>query len=275
MSVAGLNKHPEEILGVSHLVLAVHDLEAPESFLHGHGYSKYGEVRLLPNPVAKAPFVFETLASSFSMKLLISKARRPPIELLSENQSGTNGSFHGESCFEAVLGENGDKGVDAVLNAVERGFPASIKGFRVLGACARSAGVAGLIIYSRDLALTLSLWNLLGFREEVVCPGVLRLKIPGFVGGSSELPVYFSEDPSKPEGSYLDGSGIVCLSFFCRDADRLRLRLKEAGYFVGDCFNLAPFQNPLRIFFARNVSGEIYEFLSVVRKRKESWKIPE
>jgi len=90
-----------------------------------------------------------------------------------------------------------------------------------------------------------------------------------------EKPGEKTEDPSKPEGSYLDGSGIVCLSFFCRDADRLRLRLKEAGYFVGDCFNLAPFQNPLRIFFARNVSGEIYEFLSVVRKRKESWGIPE
>ena len=109
---------------------------------------------------------------------------------------------------------------------------------------------------------TLPLWRLLGVEPERAAGGLTRLSVRG-IRSSQRLHVYLRADRSAPGVAHLNDGGVVCLSFFCRDADRLRDALASAGYDAGECFDIQPFEAPLRIFFMRNASGEIYEFLSV------------
>jgi hypothetical protein len=90
--------------------------------------------------------------------------------------------------------------------------------------------------------------------------GVVLSEGPG--AESEEIRNLLSGDREKAEAGHLDGVGVVCLSLFCRDADHLRATLSDRGYEAGDCFTSIPFGTPLRIFFMRNVTGEIYELLS-------------
>ncbi len=87
-----------------------------------------------------------------------------------------------------------------------------------------------------------------------------KVIIPASAVGAS-LRVCFETAPARP--TTLDQPGWVCLSLLCTNADRLREHLVGAGFAPGKCFTVAPFGQPLRVFFLRNRSGELYEFLSL------------
>lgn len=220
---------PKEIFGVSHLVMAVEAIQDGEKFLSPLGYKPYGELPKAANPKEKAPFIFEALAETFSMKLLVHSKGYSPIELLKENNKENQLLAMHPPCFNLQL--------DPLK----------------------------LFVHTSSLEKTLPFWESLGFQPDRIEPGIAYLKIGGVLP-SQRLEVGFVADRKESSKDYLNQKGIVCLSFLCQDVSRVRAVLKEKEYFVSDCFFLKPFETAFQIFFARNESGEIYEFLSIRRQ---------
>lgn len=226
---------PKEIFGVSHLVLAVKEIQEGEKLLSPLGYQPYGEIPKAANPKEKAPFIFNTLSDTFSIKLLVHPKGYSSIELLMERNDENHEVVKKSPCFEFQF-----------------------EPFR-------------LLVHCSDLERTLPFWRALGFQPEYVEPNGASVKIGG-VMPSHRLEVRFIVDREEETKDYLNQRGFVCLSFLCQDVWRVRKVLEKKGYLVSDCFSLKPFETPFQIFFARNHNGEIYEFLSVHRKQTERKK---
>jgi hypothetical protein len=255
-----------EILGVSHLVLGTKEMVTAEQFLARYGHSKYGEMEVVPNPPEKAPFVAGTLSRTFDMKLMVSPAGGPPVELLVENNERGRQDTEEPQDFEAVLAAKGDLEPQELLESLGRERSVPFVGFREVGSDPRFRGIAALLVHCQGLDVALPLWRALGYEAIPLGSGVANINIRGAMP-TNRLNVYFVVDKSRSEIGYLNRPGIVCLSLFCRDSDRLRSLLSERGFFVGECFTLEPFGHTFRTFFVRNTNGEIYEFLSVVREK--------
>lgn len=126
---------------------------------------------------------------------------------------------------------------------------------------AQPAGTSqAILVYCRRLEECLPLWHALGFdvRRQF---GAATVHVRGPRSGQSTS-VFLIETGLDYPQSALDQTGIVCLSFLCKDVRRLRQRLVARDVTAGECFTLAPLGRSLTIFFVRNATGEIYEFLS-------------
>jgi hypothetical protein len=249
-----------EILGTSHIVYAVRDVAKAGRRLAGNGYAEHGSNAASPNPPAKAPFIAGPLADTAEMNLVVSAAGAPALEMTCEPASPGAPIF-----FEAVLSEEPLCDPAIVRAALEEDPPEGLPGFRRPASVARATGVGALVLHACSEEATLGLWRTLGVEPEKA-DGMLRLRVRG-IRSSQRLHVYLRADRREAGIAHLNDGGVVCLSFFCKDADSLREALMRAGYEVGDCFDITPFDAPLRVFFMRNVSGEIYEFLSVSLRR--------
>jgi len=249
-----------EILGISHLVFSVRDVAEAEHWLGANGYVEHGSNASCPNHPAKSPFIAGPMAEFAKMKLMVAPNGSPAIEMTCEPAAEQPTTF-----YEAVLSENPLCGGDTVRTSLRDDAPAGLDGFRCTGSSSRVGGVGALVLHCRSTLETLPLWHALGVSEEILDGGLVRIRVRGF-RSNNQLHIYLISDRTDMAVANLNDGGIVCLSFFCRDADRLRAALAEAGYDVGDCFTLSPFGSPLRIFFMRNTSGEVYEFLSVAAR---------
>ena len=198
------------------------------------------------------------------MKLMVSSGGAPPVELLVENNGvGWRGREEATN-LEAVLAANSNLKPRELLDSLSGEGTIPFSGFRRVGADASLNGVAALVIHCHQLDSALSLWRTLGYQFSQLEHDIAHIKVRGAMP-SNQLDVYFVADRCRPATGFLDRSGIVCLSLFCKNAELLRSTLEESGFFVGPAFTLDPFGRPFRMFFARNESGELYEFLSVAR----------
>lgn len=251
---------PARILGVSHVVVGVADLDAAQRFLNSIGYFLHGSVDAEANDVAKSPFVSGPLAPTFAMRLMVGPSGYAPLELLHEHRADP-GSRKVDARFEAVLGSWAGECAPDAFDHLDS-TPAPFSGLRQRFDGGGPAGVGGLVMRCRDLGACLPLWETLGIPHVAITPRIARINIRGALP-SNRLTLYAIADGVERAAGYLDRDGVVCLSLWCSDADRLHAELRARGYVPGDCFTAAPMGRDLRVFFMRNASGEVYEFISL------------
>jgi hypothetical protein len=251
-----------QLLGVSHLVLSVSEPSVSEPVLEALGYAEHEANENCPNPREKAPFLSGPLLDTCAMRLMLPANGSPAIEVLRGAEAPLP-SPH----FEGILSEAPAANSEEVRNALAEKCEPAIPGLSRPPGAEGKRGIGALLIHVDALETALPLWRTLGYTEEDVDPGVRRVGVRG-LRASNRLDLYFVEDRETMEMGQLDAAGLSCLSLFCRDADRLRATLSDRGYEVGGCFTLNPFGTALRIFFMRNASGEIYEFLSIANPRE-------
>lgn len=244
------------VLGVSHLVLSVADLDAAEAFAAACGYGRRGEVSRGDNPAQKASVVDGPLSDYFDMRLMSSGSGLPTLELLREG--GTDPVPRPAGRFTALLSHDEPSAEEARASV---DAAAAFPGFRRLGSGA--ARLLSVVVRCADVAASLAFWERLGMTPEDLGSGIRRVQVRGLTPSARMSLVFVPGTADEP--GYLNREGLSCLSFFCRDADALRAALAVSGCEVSDCFDLAPFGRSLRVFFARPESGELYEFLAVGR----------
>jgi hypothetical protein len=250
-----------ELLGVSHLVLSVSEPSTSEPALEALGYGEHEANENCPNPREKAPFLSGPLLDTCAMRLMLPANGSTAIEVL-RGAKASPALPH----FEGVLSEESAASPADVRTALAKRHEVVIPGLSRPPGADGKRGVGALLIHVDALETALPLWRTLGYAEEDFDSHVRKVAIRG-LRASNRLDLYFVEDREKIEMGHLDVAGVVCLSLFCRDADRLRATLSDRGYEVGGCFTLTPFGTALRIFFMRNATGEIYEFLSIANSR--------
>ena len=257
VSKAASRARSSEILGVSHLVLSVDEMAEATGRFEEIGYREHGSNEVCPNPPEKAPFIDGPIAASVALKLLVVDKGLPAIELIREPRRSSRPAAFEPLLSTKPLAHSGDEAAGGHRGAIAR----SLSG-------AGDPATAALILHCPSWDETLPLWRALGFDEETIDEQTVHVVVPSLRRGN-ELNVYLVRDREESTACHLNDGGFVCLSLFCKDADRLRSELADAGHDVGECFDLDPFGSSLRIFFMRNRSGEIYEFLSVGRARRK------
>jgi hypothetical protein len=250
-----------ELLGVSHLVLSVSEPSASGPALEALGYGEHEANENCHNPREKAPFLLGPLHDTCSMRLMVPANGSPAIEVL-----GSSMASAAQPHFEVVLSERPRAEPEEIRNVLSDDREIVVPGLSRPRGAEGKLGTGALLVHVNELEAALPLWKTLGCAEEPSDSGMRKIVIRG-LRASNRLGLYFIDDREKAEVGHLDGVGLVCLSLFCRDADRLRATLHDCGYEVGDCFTLTPFRTSLRIFFMRNMTGEIYEFLSIANSR--------
>ncbi len=254
--------HAREVVGISHVVIGVGGVEETERALHAYGYVTRGAIEGGENPAAKAPFVTGQLLPAFSMRLLVSALASPPLELLTED-GGRPAARPAAS--DAILAATLQPSVARVLEALQSPEAVIAPGLRTVTPAIRPQGVAAVAVRSADVDASLALWRVLGLDPAAAGPGIFTAAVAGPTA-SSRVALYL--DRGAPGPGYLNQAGMVCLSFWCRNVDRLRRMLEPIGCELGEPFSIAPFGRPLRGIFARAAGGEVYEFLVPERARK-------
>lgn len=241
-----------KLLGISHLLVSTESLHPYEASLARVGYERHISQPRYPNPAAKAPFLVGLLSEFFEMSFLRASGAGtkvfPAVELLRESHDAVPGAtpLHAELSWPDPL-------ADAPACA----------GLTV----ARSdAGPEATVrVACRDLRAGFDFWCWLGADGEWGEDGHALVRLRNRLLGPS-LCLRLEAAADQPLAS-LDQRGLVALAFVCRDAAALRAAMAaETGAHVGECFEMAPLGKPLKLFFARSPSGEIYEFLSPVSR---------
>ncbi len=258
-----------EILGVSHIVVGVNDLQPAEQCLMRHGYSVKNRAGDEPNPVQKAAFVRGALTKEHDIELLASPIPTPLIELV-RPKGAARGAVVADASpvYEVILGEAEDHGEtledSSVREAIENGEPAGINGLTMLPGSAGVLCVVARVIRCKALDQSLEIWRDLTIDPRQVAAGMARVDIAGPLPGN-RLAFFLMEDEKRKDRAYLDEAAVACPSMICKDASRLAESLDAKGHDVCERFAFSPFGLPLEIFFARTPSGELYEFLSLGR----------
>jgi len=250
-----------ELLGVSHLVLSVSEPSVSGPALEALGYGEHEANESCQNPREKAPFLSGPLHDTCAMRLMVPANGSPAIEVL-----GSSKASAAHPHFEVVLSEQHGAEPEEIRNVLSEDREIVVPGLSRPRGAEGKLGTGALLIHVNEIDAALPLWKTLGCAQEPFDSGMRKVSIRG-LRASNRLGLFFVNDRENAEAGYLDGVGLVCLSLFCKDADRLRATLHDCGYEVGDCFTLAPFRTSLRVFFMRNTSGEIYEFLSIANSR--------
>ena len=220
------------ILGVSHLVMSSAHPDEEVTALAQYGYELSHARDDVPNRTAKAPFLFGDLPETTIMRLARSSRSFPLIEVVRENSRTLGKGEHfapGKSGFELDLDQ-----VETPVVTIECEDPEKAAGLW------KAVGAGEISVDPNGHAVT--------FAGNAVCAG-LRIK--------------YVEGAIVNTPTFLNHEGLVCVAFLCRNADALRAHLDAKRFEVGKCFDLVPVETPLRLFFMRNRSGEIYEFLSL------------
>ena len=220
------------------MVFSVRDVATSEAALVANGYEEHGSNPRCTNHPAKAPFVSGPLAASAEMKLMVASNGFPALEMICEPAGGEAPAF-----FEAILSGEPLCDADTVRASLREDPPPGLHGFHRSRTLRRAGGVGALVLHCRSTAESLSLWHVLGVREEALDDGLARVTVRGF-RVNNRLNVYLLADRTEAGVGHLNDGGIVCLSFFCKDADRLRARLAAEGFEAGECFTLSPFDAP-------------------------------
>lgn len=236
-----------KILGVSHLALTVRNPVAAEDYLCRLGYRVGNRSLNAENPPEKARFLALDFKPKVDIALFVAEPGVPAIEMLSEQGDMATGPAGFSAAF--LLGSGGGRPTlwRPGISSIGEGDLATVK--LTVGCLALEDG--------------LTLWRELGFVPTATGPESARVAISRtIVGGSASLEFVKA---AKAGPSFLDQEGLICLSLLCTDAKRLCWSMEALGYETSPPFVLSPFGRSLDVFFLRNASGEMYEFLSPSR----------
>lgn len=218
------------ILGISHLVVSSQNIDATVAGLSRQGYTINGARDDMPNMEPKQAFISNDMPRTTTVRLLVSNGKSPAVEVVRENGPDNQELAVGTPPFSAA-----DK-------------PATDPHI--------------VTVRTPDPLLSLSMWRTIGIQPTEAADGTNNI----FFQGGFTTPAFqlsFIHDPEMVAGPrWLNQDGMVCVSFLCRDVDALNTLLEDKGYEVSPCFDLTPFDRSFRLFFVRNKSGEIYEFLT-------------
>ncbi len=221
------------IIGPSHLVIATLNPDDMGRYLAKAGYQGNHYAPGLKNPQAKAPFIQGELSLLCDMVLFTSNNGLPPIELLSEPQATFAGTDQA-TAFEPL----------SIPDDME--------------------GPIEIRVRCQNPAKAASFWRAAGGGKEKPENKAARLSFDRNIAAPAMDLVYVRSE-EHPSTTWLNTPGLSAVSFLCRDASSLRDDLDSRGYECGEVFKIAPFGKKLSVFFARNLSREIYEFLSLDR----------
>jgi hypothetical protein len=219
------------VLGVSHLVLAQIDFDAVEGMLAAQGWRRLVDLPTCDNAEGKAPFVAAPMSAASAMRLLAGPPGLPAVELIAEGDGRRAAAA--QPAFSWRYGGEPPAATATVTVECRGG--------------------------TREAALRL--WRDIGLDAAEDGDGAATITIPRtLVGAGATLRLVESPEAAHP--TWLDQSGLVCVSFFVTAAEPLRRLLEERGYEVGEMFTVAPLGRPMDVFFVRGAAGELYEFLS-------------
>lgn len=265
-SASGLTVRPfkNELIGVSQLVLGVNSIVNAEAQFAKHGYYVKGRMMDVLNPREKRHFVGSRMAERHDLSMLVPTVLSPLVELVHADQSSED--HEGTTpAFEAIMAPQ-NASEDEILDAVHALLSNESIARPLPGLCIASErsdilGVRAVIVRCEDIASSLLLPLQLGLHAEHIDAALVRIVVRGLMPGV-KLSLYFVH-AATVKMARPDQIGVICVTFLCRDADRVAEGLASFGHDVGERFDLAPFGTPVRVFFMRSASGEMYEFLSV------------
>jgi hypothetical protein len=252
----------DEILGVSHLALGTRTPDIAAQYLAGLGYREFGRIDAAENPVPKVDVVDRPLSPQCAVRILTAQGAFPTLELLTELDDPDSYETPA-SRFAAGINCDGIRTAMEQAAAWRGGVHPADAFFATDGDGNMGATDRTFLLAVRcpgNPAPVAKFWKTLGL-SPIQDDGYWRVEIRKRMVGSN-LTMVATETSSGGEAAAINRSGFVCLSLFCRNADRLRDSLANAGYWTGPCFDFRPLGRPYRIFFARSPLGEIYEFMS-------------
>lgn len=249
-------------MGISHIVMGVNSIDDGEARLMHQGFTKSHRRNAVENPVQKMPFAAPPLSTHHDIGLYNPGTVGPTIELV--HPTGGASQLTPTSAVSLFLSDTqiADK------PALERAFTAFVTFPELPGIyfdpTDASRKPQAAVIHVHDLASAHSFWDIIGVPASVIDGKTMALDIRGILPKGS-LKVFVIEDRAAPPSSHLDGSGIACLALLCKDAHALRETYDTAGFEVSEMLTFAPFNHGLDIFFVRNKTHEMYEFVSITR----------
>lgn len=249
-----------DILGVSHIVVGTRDPAAVEEFFIDGGYRTAGGNSAAPAMPPRAPFVSGPMASTTEVRLLVSDHGLPAIELVRENRPA-DGAAEGTPAFEGLLGLDGDPSPDVISGIPTEEGNSLVPGFRGATGTRGEVHSMSVVVRCPDLDQAFDLWRGIGPRPETLGNGIVKVAFPRTLAGAG-LDLYYVEGRNTTDRTWLNQEGLVCVALVCKDPDGLRGTLDARGLETSECFGLCPFGTSLRLFFVRNRTGELYEFLS-------------
>lgn len=235
----------QKVSGLSHIVFSCEDLKQAAVYFAELGYHQLGEASGA-NPRAKAPFFCGALPESYEMQLF-ARNGYPPAELLHDLAPEPRAAGLADT-YELHLGNQ------VVAGACQIGSHQWLQG--------QPAGVADsfIILQSPNPAQTAEFWRNFDVPIRQTENGTVVEIRKSIVGASVDLIIVANAEICP---SSLNSIGISCLSFFVFSPNRVRESLLDSDCEVGELFSLSPFGRPLEIFFVRNATGELYEFISI------------
>ena len=233
------------IYGVSHVVYSTDELEESMNLFVDVGYGLKGKKEHSSNAPEKEAFLSGPMAETSDM-ILMSNDIFPDIEVKKENRIS-----------DLKTSSNYDYYVNYKGNTIGE-FPAILKDLDMVAV----TDSFNLFVQCQDPEKATALWKLFGMSVTTISDNLVLLTVGNLLSKKKTNIFYLRSN--KVLSSWLDQSNVVCLSFLCSDIASTRYALAEMKYRVGDMFNISPFRKDLNVFFMRNNSGELYEFIAPV-----------
>ena len=263
----------KEILGGSHLVFGAKEISKGCTLFSNFSYLLYGEMSRGRDPKAKEIFLHNKDIPNYEMQLMHTDLPLLPIEVLNEHTEYYQVPKGEMPIYEGIIGDLHDVDIkkEAQLAVAVKNI-AIVQSKRIPVGCFELdpkpgvKGIIGLLIRCCDMKKSIEFWEKLGFNPLWQGNDFAYIKLKSLLSRRF-IYIFFLATAKSSVEMFLNQEGIVCLSFFCKNADRLNRLFRDQGIVVGDCYDFRPFNQLLRIFFMKGPSGELYEFLSVIDKK--------
>ena len=249
-------------MGISHIVMGVNSIDDGEARLLHQGFTKSHRRDAVENPVQKMPFAASPLSTHHDIGLYNPRTVGPTIELV--HPTGGAPQLAPTSAMSLFLSD----APIADKPTLEQAFTEFATFPELPGLYFDPAGASripqAVAIHVHDLAGAHAFWDIIGVSASVIDGKAMALDIRGILPKGS-LKVFVLENQAMPPASHLDGNGIACLALLCKDAHALHKNYDAAGFEDSEMLAFAPFNHDLDIFFVRNNTHEMYEFVSIRR----------
>ena len=237
-----------DIICVSHVVLGNYFDKKNLKHLKSIGYKKHGSEVVVKNYGGKNDFIYGKMAETSTLTLMKSKSILPPVEIIKENN--LNSSLHkltDESAFIGIVGKNiDDKQLDKIVRKkINHDLKNSIINYTHQKDLLNTLQV---IVCCTDPNISTELWKILGISYEIKKKNISIVTFHKTAFGP-QLNIWYTKVKNWNYLTWLNQTGIVCLSFFCRDVYKLHSKLQKFGFMVGDFFEISPFNKKLKNFF--------------------------
>lgn len=241
--------HNLHIYGISHIIYSADNLKSAEKIFLNLGYILKNEEYDSMNASAKEEFISGEMATSSDM-LLMEHPQLPDVEIKREN---IKSKIDTSSAYSFYF-----KDEKNAIGYLPKLFDRSLVSNSSL------ENNLNIFIKCNDIQKALSFWKELKMNINFVDHSIANIKIKNVLSRKKTNLILYSAK-SQDSLTWLDQKGLVCLSFLCADVAVLHDRFKKLNYYVGEIFQIYPFGRGILVFFVRNFSGEVYEFISPVK----------